>query len=358
MENDRLIYLVNNNFVLRNTDNPNWHKQKHFFVAKAVPVPHRFYPKGLVWTVNDIQNAVNDLYNQKADNIHYLLNNMMTVVDDEIIYQSDLVPAPGKRIRVRTDARAAISPIRHDNVTPDAYAQQAELMEMGQNASGIFDIVKGQMSRKETATVGSILANAASARLQLAIQRMATTALVRQFMLMVELNRQNLTIPRAIEMVGADSSEGARKFKNVTRVDLPQGYLNYVPHISIEQKKEVEAKKALDAYNLFYGKPEFNQYGLAEAAIKKSFNFATKTPLLLSKEDYTQRMDRMAKQQQALDLKGINEEAVVPPPASDVAGGGRRDPRVASQALSPDSMRQKNMGIGEERMDDLKRGEQ
>jgi hypothetical protein len=349
MEDDRLIYVVNNLFVLRNTDNPNWHKQKHYLDARALIIPHRYYPRGLIWTVNDIQNAVNDLYNQKADNVHYLLNNMMAVVDDEILYMSDLKPSPGKRIRVRNDAHKAVAPIRQDNVTPDAYAQQGELMEMGQNASGIFDIVKGQMSRRETATVGSILASAASARLQLSIKRIATTTLTRMFMLMVELDRQYLTNEKAIDIVGKEDANGLPKFRNVSRYDMPVGYLNYIPQVNLQQKKEMEAKRALDAYNLFYGKPEFNQYGLAELAAKKTIDFVTKTPIMLDKQDYTRRMDRIARMQEALQIKGSNEEPVVPPPDSEIAGDarGRGEAPVRQQSLSPELMRDKVKDEGE-----------
>jgi len=349
VEDDRLIYVVNNKFCVRNSDNPNWHKQKHFIDAKSLVFPHRYYPRGLSWAVNDFQNAINDTFNQKADNVHYLLNSMMAVVEDEIIYMSDLKPEPGRRMRVRNDASKAIQPVRHENVTQDAYAQQSELMEMGQNASGIFDIIKGQMSRKETATVGSILASAASTRLQLAIRRMAKTSLVRMFMLMVELNRQYLTDAKAIEIIGEEDAQGLPKFRNITRYDMPQGFLNYIPQVNLQQKKEIEAKKALDAYNLFYNKPEFNQYGLAEMASKRSIDFHTKTPILVSKDDYTKRMDRMARQQEAMELKGMKEEPVVPPPDSDLAGGfrGPKEAPVRQQALSPEAMRDKVKEQGE-----------
>lgn len=337
-EKDRLIYVINDKYVVRNTDNPNWHKSIPFIDMKAVPIPHKYYPKSLPWTVNDLQNLANDTFNQKADNVRYLLNSMYAVVEDEILYNSDLVPRPGGKVRVKTDPNA-IQQIRHENVTPDAYTQASEINVMGQNASGIFNIVKGQMERKETATVGALLANAAGTRLQATIMRMAETFVKKHFMFMVELNRQYMTEEKAIEMLGEDAS-GYPEFKYITRFDMPQGGVNYVPQVVLEQKKEIDRKASLDYFNLFYGKPEFDQHALAEAAAQ-FVPYLSKTPILVPREAYNQRMEQMARQQESLSLKGSKEEAVIPPVAGQVRD--RALPGVRQQMQSPELARRREI---------------
>ena len=344
IEDDRTIYLGNDKFVLTNRNNPNWHKMKDIVDVKAIPIPHKFYPKSLSWACNDMQNLANDTFNQKADNVRFLLNSQMAVVEDEILYNSDLVPRPGGRVRVKSDVRA-IAPIAHENVTQDAYAQSNELDMMAQNASGIYNIMKGAMERKETATVGAMLANAAGTRLQATIMRIAETMVKRHFMLMVELDRENLTDERMIEYVGEDARD-TDDFRYIDRHSMPQGIINYVPETVLEQKREIDRKASLDYYNLLYGKPEFDQYSLAEA-VTQFMPFSSKSHIILTREQYTERQERMARQQESLDLKGSNEEAVIPPIAGEVRNPGLK--QVANQSLSPELMRRTDKGPGEER---------
>jgi len=350
MEDNRLVYIANDKYVLRNTDNPNWHSKKHYVDIKAVEIPHQYYPKSIVWTVSDIQNAINNLWNQKADNVRFLLNNMMTVIEDEILYERDLVPRPGGRIRVKSNHNA-VMPLPTDNVTQDAYQQLPELMEMSQNASGIFDIVKGQMARKETATVGSILANAAGTRLESTIQRIANTGLKRIYQMMVELDRQYLEDPKALEIIGRKDSQGLPLFKEVGRTDMPVGELSYQLTASLEQNKELERKASLDYFNLAYGKPEFDQHALSKALMEYA-PFMSENSIVVGQEEYIQKMNKIMQQNMALEIKGEDGEPVIPPTQKEGSGQGTAgpvrkpgQPPVDSQAQSPEMMRKKEASM-------------
>jgi len=330
MENDRLIYVANNKYVLRNTDNPNWHKQKHYVDIKVNPIPHQYWPKGLVWPSEDIQIAMNDLYNQRADNVKFLLNNMVKVMINDILYESDLKPRPGGVVRVKNPD--AYSPVPAGNVTQDAYSHQADLMAMNQNATGMFDIVRGHMQRRETATVGMQLARSAGIRLQNAIWHIATSGVKRVWELMMELNRQYLSTPRMIEMVGIDEAEGIPQFIDASRIDMPQGKVNMIPKVSIEQQVDIERAWMERYFKMFYGIPEVDSYALVQAATD-SAPFRTRFNILKSPDEYAETMEKlggMIPEEIRNKVSGGGSMTKPPAIAQPVTEGGGQD--VLNQA--------------------------
>lgn len=290
MEDNRLIYTLNKKYVLRDTANPNWHKKKHFVDAKIVTVPHEYYGRGIPWTIADIQSAMNDLYNHRADNLKYILNNMVEVVESKLKTDTDLRPRPGGLIRVKQ--QGAYNPVRMHDLTQDAYREQGDLQNMAQNSDGIFDIVQGKMNRKETATVGRQLARAAGIRLRNHIWRIATTGVKKTWMLMVELNRQYLKTDRMIEMVGIDKALDIPRFIDVNRVDMPSGKLNFVPKVALEQEKDIERNWMMKYYSMMYGKPEVDSYTLTQA-LADTMPFNTRHDIMASDEEYKKKMQKL-----------------------------------------------------------------
>jgi len=328
VENDRIIWVLNEKHVFRNTRSPYSCKEKYYLDMQCISQPFKFTSLGLAEITEDLNVAANDLMNSRIDNVNFLMQQMSTVIEDFIPYKMDLLPRPGGIVRVRR--QDAYQPIVRPPMPIAPYSEQEQFEEAAQNATGIFDIIKGASpQRRETATAFVRLQNAAGNRMFMLTVQIAQQTICEMARLMNEGNYDLIEGKRLVRILGDDpetmealmewsKAKNRGSYNNpvtgqwleMKSVDLerdfdeeiPQSLIDYVPTISIQVDREFEAKKIENMVNMLYGKEEVDNYNLVDTYIT-ALQLKSPRPLMQNRQFY----DAMKKMRLAAVVNGMKE---------------------------------------------------
>lgn len=323
---DRVVTIANRTVMLRDKPNPFRHGQYPFIVCS--PIPDLFQLAGIstVELVEQLQEMVWTLTNQRLDNLE-LINNLVLVADEAIADKEQIMLAPGHVMFANhKDAVHGLElPTFPAQVSLEA---EAIIKNDIQNIPGASPALMGQSGPQEqTATEVSLLTNLAQRRLALQKYQFETadTQVGEQW---IELNRQFLTEERYISIVGQDGEEGWQLIDPSTfaeykwKIDLSQ-----LDESLIRQERKAEEQAKLQV--LLQAAPVF-------AAIGQPLN------LVAALEDYlrangvedTQRYLSAQPQPGVMQQGGMQPGVAGGPPTPDQMMGGETAPQ-AYDANSP-----------------------
>lgn len=254
-ENDRVIVLAEEDVVIRDSENPYWHCRKPFISAKICPVENEFYGIGLMEMVQSLQNELNDIRNQRMDNIKLAINRMYIVDRNADIDPNMLINEPGGAIY--TNFIDGIKELNTSDVTGQAFTEAKIITDDIQNAHGIYDYSKGATPRqRETATGILSLQEAANIRFKMMIMTMARNLLGKGSEMVVDLNQQYLPRGKEFRLTGQSFSEESY---NITPEELVGRY-DYEPvGASMEGlSKYARLEQLLRFRQTFVDNPSFN----------------------------------------------------------------------------------------------------
>lgn len=208
IENGRRVVTIANGTVLL-SDRPNPFKHGRYPFIACSPIPELFKIPGVsvVELVEDLQKMLWSLQGQRLDNLE-IINNSVVLVPEDAMDPASFVFAPGEQWLVpdpKSSAKILEMPTFPAQVSLEAEALiKADI----QNIPGASPALLGQSEGQEqTATEISLLTNLAQRRL--ANQKMQfTLADVKVAEQWIELNRQFMTEPRYVAVVGKDGDEG------------------------------------------------------------------------------------------------------------------------------------------------------
>jgi hypothetical protein len=134
--------------LLRAERNPFAHGEIPFIRVVDHIVPHEFFGVGELEPLEGIQDQLNAIWNARLDNIKLTLNKMYAVVADYMMDPNELVNRPGGVVRFREGLplEQVFREIDMGEVTGAAYTEAAELMKMGDQATGVSPYQTGQDS--------------------------------------------------------------------------------------------------------------------------------------------------------------------------------------------------------------------
>lgn len=209
-EDDRVVTIANGSIVIRDTDNPFWHKKKPFVRFVDVPVPGEWFGLGEVEPVLGIQDSINSLSNQRQDNVNLILNRMWKVREGAMLDEDELASFPGGIIHLTSLQDA--EPVVTQDVTASAYNEVATLKQSFQSASGVSDYYnKGTgVKPSDTATEAMIIQENQSARLRLKIQLFEEMVIKEVGAQWLQLNEQFIDQEKIIRVLGDRGYEFVR----------------------------------------------------------------------------------------------------------------------------------------------------
>lgn len=202
----KVVTIANQNVLLSERDNPFKHGGYPFIACAPIPDLFRIPGVSVVELVEDLQRMVWDLQRQRLDNLE-LLNNVI-ILNPQDGLMEDRVFAPGEQWLV--DAQDNAPSVLEMPDFPAQISLEAEQIIKAdiQGIPGASPALLGQTDAVEqTATEVSLMANLAQRRLA-AQKQQFTVADVRVAEQWIELNRQFLTEPRYVAIVGKDGDEG------------------------------------------------------------------------------------------------------------------------------------------------------
>ena len=227
VDEECLITLANRKHILRAIPNPYEHKRKPFIVLFDTQIPNEFWAVGEVEPLKSLQYELNDIRNQRMDNVTLILNRMWKVKKGANIDEDELVSQAGAV--VHTDDMAGLETIDTPDVTASAYNEETLVKSDMQQASGITDYTKGQGSGavrgqsgmgNETATGIMLLQEAGNARFRYKLDNLEDS--LKDFgNQLIALNQQYLDKKMTIRIVG---KEGGVKWIDVSPDNIKGRY--------------------------------------------------------------------------------------------------------------------------------------
>jgi hypothetical protein len=264
-EDDRVIGVVNDSILVRNDENPFYHRKKPFLRLVDIFVPHEFYGKGEVEIARDMQYELNSLRNARMDNVNLLINRMWKVLRGADIDLKQLRSRAGGIIEV--DDMNDIEELTFTDIASSSYMEDSRIREDMDRAVGVFDYTRGETTdRRETATTASILSQSADERFKLKVRLMEDTGLRRLGQLLVALNQQFLTSERAVRILGTEGME----FINVSPQDIIGQYDVMPLGTTIEPvvNKQARLDNLINMYNLMKDSPYIDHVQLLKRILE------------------------------------------------------------------------------------------
>jgi hypothetical protein len=208
-EEECLLVVANQTTLIRCEKNPYEHKQKPFIHLNDVQVPFTVWSIGEIEQLKSLAYELNDVRNQRMDNVTLILNRMWKVNKNADVDEEDLVSQAGQI--VHTDDMNGIEPLTTPDVTSSAYNEETMIKQDMQLVSGVSDYSRGMGSSSNktlansTATGIMLLQEAGNARFKYKLDNIED-ALVRFGKQLLALNQQFMDTETKIRISGVNGT--------------------------------------------------------------------------------------------------------------------------------------------------------
>lgn len=212
-EKECLLVVANQQYLIRAEANPYAHQQKPFISMLDIQIPHSFWGIGEVEQLKSLQYELNDIRNQRMDNVTLILNRMWKVGKNADVDEEDLVSQAGQTVHVGDMNGLEI--IETPDVTASAYNEESLVKSDMQLVSGVNDYTRGggessgrggAAAVNETATGIMLMQEAGNARFKYKLDNIED-ALVRFGKQLLALNQQFLDTTRQIRIIGTQGAQ-------------------------------------------------------------------------------------------------------------------------------------------------------
>jgi hypothetical protein len=166
--NGEVVTVANQSYIVRREENPFWDNKHPFVEMVDTPLPFDFYKIGTIEPIERLQHALNDIKNQRMDNVNLNLNRMWKLSKTADVDEYELVSRPGGIIH--TGDMAGIEPIETPDVTNSSYTEEENIKYDIQQATGVSDYyakgVGGDSVTNRTATGAKLVVEETNTRVK------------------------------------------------------------------------------------------------------------------------------------------------------------------------------------------------
>lgn len=229
-----------------------------------------FYAKGDIAQIIDRQETMNDLTNQKHDNITYVLNNMWQI-DPQFSHLKDQIESsPGVVFPI---PRGALAPIEKQVVTGEADNEINMIKQEMRSATAADEVIQGisQDVGRITATEITTQTNNARQRFATKLNMLETEGYAQLGRIMFKMVQIYVDQPTAVRIVGRD----AERWKDFD----PNIYTGeYEPRVELNATtkaiKAEEGQKYLALHQIIANNPLINQKEFLQVYLDKVYDFS------------------------------------------------------------------------------------
>lgn len=224
-----------------------------------------FYGKGDVEVIIDRQETLNDISNQKQDNITYVLNNMWQI-DPQFQHLIDQVESmPGLVLPI---PRGALTAIEKQVVTAEADTEMLRIKDEMRRATAADEVIQGVSQDKGRVTATEVQAqlNQASQRFSTKLQTLEDEGYSQLGRILFKMIQIFVTSEMAVRVIGPDGVE----WKDFD----PNDYSGeYEPKVSLESTQKIvkaeEGQKYVQVHQVAANSPFVNQQELMRVYFEK-----------------------------------------------------------------------------------------
>ena len=224
-EEEAVIVIANRKYIIRIEPNPYSHKKKPFIELHDIQIPHEFWSVGEVEPLKFLQYELNDIRNQRMDNVTLILNRMWIVDKGADIDEEELVSQSGGVIH--TGNMNGIKDLQTPDVTASSYNEETFVKDDAKTASGVNDFISGSPGNSknqssignDTATGIMLLQEAGNARFKYKMDNLEDS--LKEFgRQLIALDQQFLETEMMVRVVG----EGGMKWVTLNPQDIQGEY--------------------------------------------------------------------------------------------------------------------------------------
>ncbi len=248
--------------LLKEEDNP-FNGLIPFIMARYVPVQHELYGIGIPEIAESLQEELNSVRNQRADNVNLIINRMFIANKYADIDFDSLISYPGNVIL--TNDVNAIKPLDTRDITKSAYMEEEIIKKDIDNATGEFQYSRGaEPERRETATGIVRLQQASNIRFDTVVKMLEFTVLRSIAKMFLWLDYHFLPPQDFAKIVGQEDfiKYGGANFYKQEIEDVLKLYHFQPMGSATTAVKEVRVQQMMQAYKLFNQDPFINQVQL------------------------------------------------------------------------------------------------
>ena len=317
-----LMTVANGKYLIRDGKNPYWHGQNPFIKATYVNNPNEFYGIGIPEILEDLQNNLNEIINQRNDNISFAMNLPAIAPRGSGLNQKNYVMMPGK-LFTPEDSVDSLKFLEIQNVTRDSFGHTQSIEKWAQEVTSVVPAGMGVHSAGQTDTASGIaLLQRASGERFITIARnieaKAFKELVRFF---YQLDYQFVEQDEMISVAGEKGQQWIKVSPDIIRRDY-----DFVPAgVFTMENKQGKSLRMIQFYNIIKGNPLFKE----SEYLKKLYSILElgDDPFELIREDAEmQEIQNLATQIAQQDLAAVMG---VPPDKGD---GAKQSPGMSQNS--------------------------
>lgn len=270
-----------------------------------------FYAKGDVANIINRQETLNDISNQKQDNITYVLNNMWQI-DPQFSHLADQIESvPGA---VYPIPQGALNPIEKQVVTAEADTEMLRIKDEMRRATAADEVIQGasQEQGRITATEITAQVNQANQRFNTKLSVLESEGYAQLGRILFKMVQIFVTQEMAVRIIGPDGTQ----WKDFNPTDFTG---EYEPKVSLESTQKVlkaeEGQKFQQVHEMYANSPLINQTEFARVYLEKVLDL---------KEDQIKRL---------LDVPPPPVTPPIPPPTVSVSLRADLQPDQEAQLL-------------------------
>ncbi len=124
-----------------------WHGKRPYVLGTTMLETHKAMPNSLPTVIKPLQDEANELWNQRSDNVKFVLNKAWKVKRGKNVDLSALVRNTPGRVILMDDPELDAQPIEWPDVTASAYQEQDRLDSDFNDLSGNFSPLAAQTQR-------------------------------------------------------------------------------------------------------------------------------------------------------------------------------------------------------------------
>jgi hypothetical protein len=294
-----------------------------FIMARYIPVQHELYGIGIPEIAESLQEELNDVRNQRMDNVNLIINRMFVANKYADIDFDSVISYPGNVIL--TNDMAAIQALPTPDVTQSAYKEEEIIKRDIDGATGEYPYSAGEPpQRRETATGIVKLQQASNIRFDTVVKMLEFTVIRSVAKMFLWLDYSFLDPKDFARIVGPEEFEARNgmSFYQQDITDILKMY-NFQPMgSSTTAVKEVRIQQMMQAYQLFNGDQYINQLELRKMLLD-AFDIKATRKLLQNPPMPNATIQPPAQEQPGQGQPGApGAPTPVPPPMPPVPGQG------------------------------------
>jgi len=296
-DRNEIISIAGREVVLKREPNP-FRGLIPFVMTRYTSVPHEFYGIGVPEMSQSLQEELNDLRNQRMDNVNIIINRMFIANKYSDIDFDTLVSYPGNVI-LAGDVND-VKPLDTRDVTRSCYMEEERLITDIQNVTGEWEYGRGQPpERRETATGIIRLQQAANVRFDSIIKRIEFGTMRALAKLFIWYAYHFLPPHRLMAIVGEKDfvEKKGMRFYELSPYEVLRHYHFQPMGSSTSAVKELRAQQMINLFGLFKGDEMINQAELRRM-LMQSLDIKNIDKLLIDEEEVAAMQELVKAEQQ------------------------------------------------------------